>query len=129
MKIGIPRESRPGERLVAGSPVTVAQLIKLGYDVVVETGGGAEARFPDTAYVEAGASVADAKEVWASDIVTAVNTPTAGQIKALRKDAVLVAMLGPAANPEVAKTLADDGVTALALDAVPRTLDWVLSTS
>src|SRR5450756_1227358 len=94
MKIGIPRESRPGERLVAGSPATVAQLIKLGYDVVVETGAGAEASFPDTAYVEAGASVAGAKEVWASDIVTAVNTPTAGQIKALRKDAVLVAMLG-----------------------------------
>ena len=120
MKIGIPRESRPGERLVAGSPATVARLLKLGYDVVVETGAGAEASFPDTAYVEAGASVGDAKEVWASDIVTAVNTPTAGQMKALRKDAVLVAMLGPAANPEVAKTLADDGVTALALDAVPR---------
>src|SRR5450756_2615859 len=112
MKIGIPRESRPDERLVAASPATVAQLLKLGYDVVVETGAGAEASFPDAAYVEAGASVADAKEVWASDIVTAVNTPTAGQMKALRKDAVLVAMLGPAANPEVAKTLAGDGVTA-----------------
>ncbi len=120
MKIGIPRESRPGERLVSASPATVAQLLKLGYDVVVETGAGAEASFPDTAYVEAGASVAAAKEVWASDIVTAVNTPTAGQIKALRKDAVIVAMLGPAAHPEVATTLADHGVTALALDAVPR---------
>src|SRR5665647_2762999 len=81
MKIGIPRESRPGERLVAASPATVAQLLKLGYDVVVETGAGAEASYPDTAYVEAGASVAAAKEVWASDIVTAVNTPTTEEIE------------------------------------------------
>src|SRR5665647_2825256 len=62
MKIGIPRESRPGERLVSASPATVAQLLKLGYDVVVETGAGAEASYPDTAYVEAGASVAAAEE-------------------------------------------------------------------
>jgi NAD(P) transhydrogenase subunit alpha len=120
MKIGIPRESRPGERLVAGSPATVAQLVKLGYDVVVEAGSGTEASYPDSAYAEAGASVAGAKEVWASDIVTAVNPPADKQLKMLRRGAVLVSMLGPAANPEIAMVLAEGGVTALALDAVPR---------
>ena len=120
MKIGIPRESRPGERLVAGSPATVAQLLKLGYDVVVETGAGAEASYPDDAYAAAGASVVDAKEVWASDVVTAVNTPSDKQLKALHKGAVLVAMLGPGAHPDLVSTLGESGVTALALDAVPR---------
>lgn len=120
MKIGIPRESRPGERLVAASPATVAQLLKLGYDVVVETGAGAEASYPDDAYAAAGASVVDAKEVWASDVVTAVNTPSDKQLKALHKGAVLVAMLGPGAHPDLVSTLGESGVTALALDAVPR---------
>jgi len=120
MKIGIPRESRPGERLVAASPATVAQLLKLGYDVVVETGAGAEASYPDDAFAEAGASVVDAKEVWASDVVTAVNTPSDKQLKALHKGAVLVAMLGPGAHPDLVSTLGESGVTALALDAVPR---------
>lgn len=120
MKIGIPRESRPDERLVAASPATVAQLLKLGYDVVVETGAGAEASYPDDAYAAAGASVVDAAEVWASDIVTAVNTPSDKQLKALRKGAVLVAMLGPGAHPDLVSTLGESHVTALALDAVPR---------
>lgn len=120
MKIGIPRESRPGERLVAASPATAAQLMKLGYDVVVEAGAGAAASYPDAAYAEAGAAVGTAKEAWAADVVTVVNAPSDKHLKALKKGQVLVAMLGPAGNPELAEQLAKKGVTALALDAVPR---------
>ncbi|OJV56922.1 MAG: NAD(P) transhydrogenase subunit alpha [Cellulomonas sp. 73-145] len=120
MLIGIPTESRPGERLVAGTPRTVAGLVKLGYDVVVQAGAGAAASIPDEAYVAAGASVADAEAVWAADVVTAVNTPSDAELAGLRSGQVLVASLAPALHPELVQTLSERGVTALALDAVPR---------
>jgi NAD(P) transhydrogenase subunit alpha len=120
MKICLPRESPPGERLVSASPTTVAQLTKLGYDVVVEAGAGAQAAYPDAAYAEAGATVVDAKQAWAADVVTCVNAPADRHLRVLRKGSVLVAQLGPAGNPELVELLAKRGVTALALDAVPR---------
>ena len=120
MRIGVPRESRPGERLVAATPRTVTQLHKLGYEVVVEAGAGAAANFPDVAYAEAGATVGDAAQVWESDVVTTVNPPAATSIAALRAGATLVSMLAPATHPALLTTLADRGVDALALDAVPR---------
>lgn len=120
MLIGIPTESRPGERLVAGTPRTVAGLVKLGYDVVVQAGAGAAASIPDEAYVAAGASVADTEAVWAADVVTAVNTPSDAELAGLRSGQVLVASLAPALHPELVQTLSERGVTALALDAVPR---------
>jgi NAD(P) transhydrogenase subunit alpha len=120
MRIGVPKESRPGERLVAATPTTVAQLAALGYEVVVEHGAGAAASFPDAAYTEAGAALADAAEVWASDVVTAVNAPSDAEVAALTPGATLVSMLAPAARPELVTALADRGVSALALDAVPR---------
>jgi NAD(P) transhydrogenase subunit alpha len=120
MRIGVPKESRPGERLVAATPTTVAQLAALGYEVVVEHGAGAAASFPDAAYTEAGAALADAAEVWSSDVVTAVNAPSDAEVAALTPGATLVSMLAPAARPELVAALADRGVCALALDAVPR---------
>ena len=120
MRIGIPRESRPGERLVAASPATVAQLTKLGYDVVVEAGAGVQASFPDAQYAQAGATVDDAAAVWSSDVVTCVNTPPDERIGQLREGAALVAMLAPQAHPEIVEKLNARGVTALSLDAVPR---------
>ncbi|HWS57792.1 MAG TPA: Re/Si-specific NAD(P)(+) transhydrogenase subunit alpha, partial [Actinotalea sp.] len=120
MRIGVPRESRPGERLVAATPTTVAQLCALGYEVTVETGAGAEASFPDEAYLAAGAAVGDSGEVWSADVVTAVNTPSGAELAGMVPGAVLVAMMGPAAHPELVAGLAARGVTGLALDAVPR---------
>ena len=75
MIIGIPRESLPGETRVAATPQTVGQLIKLGYEVVVEAGAGAGSSFPDAAFTEAGAAVGPADPVWAADVVlTVVNS-------------------------------------------------------
>jgi len=116
--IGIPRETRPGERLVAATPTSVSRLIALGYDVVVERDAGAGATYVDDAYAEVGATIVDS--AWGSDIVAAVNAPTDEQVALLRDGAVLVAMLAPAANPDLAERLRAGGVTALALDAVPR---------
>lgn len=119
MRIGIPREAR-GERLVAATPRTVGALRALGYEVVVEAGAGAAATFSDAAYVAVGATVATAEEVWGADVVTAVNAPAPAQVAALHEGATLVAMLSPAARPDLVEDLAARRATALALDAVPR---------
>ena len=112
MRIGVPRETRPGERLVAATPRTVAQLVDLGYDVVVERGAGERASYPDEAYVEAGASLGDAAQAWGADVVTAVNAPSAAQVAALTPGQMLIAMLAPGASEALVQQLADRGVTA-----------------
>ncbi len=117
--IGIPREAS-GQRLVAATPATVAKLVGLGYEVLVESGAGAAATFADEAYAEAGAAVVDQAAAWGADVVTAVDAPSDDRLALLRKGAVLVAQLQPAQHPELVQALAAHGVTALALDAVPR---------
>ena len=76
MLIGVPRETRPGETRVAATPTTVRQLTALGHDVVVETGAGAAASFPDDGYREAGARLGTADEAWTADVVLHVAKPT-----------------------------------------------------
>src|SRR4051794_28436782 len=83
VRIGVPREYKPGETRVAATPKTVGQLIDLGYEVLVEAGAGASSAYPDGAYVEAGARVVNAVNVWASDIVIKVNAPDDTEIGSL----------------------------------------------
>ncbi|GAA6525865.1 Re/Si-specific NAD(P)(+) transhydrogenase subunit alpha [Intrasporangium sp. DVR] len=120
MQIGVPRETRPRETRVAATPKTVAQLIGLGYEVVVERGAGVGASFDDASYAAAGARVVDAAEAWGSDIVHKVNAPSDAEIATLRPGAVLVSVMAPALNPELVEQLRAAGVTAMAMDAVPR---------
>lgn len=120
MRIGIPRESRPGETLVAATAATAGQLLKLGYDVVVESGAGVASDQPDAAYGAGGVMIGSAEDVWSSDVVVKVNAPNAEEIGRLRSGAVLVSIMAPARSPELVETLAAAGVTALAMDAVPR---------
>ncbi len=120
MRIGIPRESRPGETLVAATAKTAAQLAALGYDVVVEAGAGAAADQPDTTYADAGVGVGTSDEVWASDVVVKVNAPTEDEIARLRPGATVIALMAPARSPELVEQLRAAGVTGLAMDAVPR---------
>jgi proton-translocating NAD(P)+ transhydrogenase subunit alpha len=120
VRIGIPRESRPGETLVAATAKTASQLAALGYDVVVETGAGVAADQPDHAFVGAGVQVVAAEEVWASDVVVKVNAPTVDEIARLRSGATVISLMAPARSPELVEQLAAAGVTALAMDAVPR---------
>ena len=120
MRIGIPRESRPGETLVAATAKTASQLAGLGYDVVVETGAGAAADQPDAAFADAGVVVGSSDDVWASDVVVKVNAPTEAEIARLRRGATVVSLMAPARSPELVEQLAAAGVTALAMDAVPR---------
>nr|WP_300054052.1 Re/Si-specific NAD(P)(+) transhydrogenase subunit alpha [uncultured Nocardioides sp.] len=120
MRIGIPRESRPGETLVAATAKTASQLAALGYDVVVEQGAGAAADQPDVAFTDAGVRVVPADEVWSSDVVVKVNAPTDDEVGRLRPGATVIALLAPARSPELVERLSAAGVTALAMDAVPR---------
>lgn len=119
MRIGVPRESRPGETRVAATPKTVEQIIALGYAVFVESGAGAASSFADAAYARAGADVIDGA-VWNADVLLKINAPSDAEIARLRPGQVVVSLLAPALNPELVDKLAARGVTALAMDAVPR---------
>ena len=120
MQLGVPAESKAGETRVAATPKTVEQIVKLGYDVVVEPGSGALSSYPDQSYVDAGARLATADEVWASDIVAKVNAPTDAEVARMRPGTTLASLLSPALNPELVERLREQGVTTLAMDAVPR---------
>src|SRR5690349_14402479 len=118
MIIGIPRESLPGETRVAATPQTVAQLLKLGYEVRVESGAGAASSFSDEAFTDAGAGVGSAEEVWAADVVLKVNAPDETEIAALRDGATLISLISPALKPELLEQLGTRPITVLAMDAV-----------
>ncbi|MEV4141249.1 Re/Si-specific NAD(P)(+) transhydrogenase subunit alpha [Dactylosporangium sp. NPDC049742] len=117
MIIGVLRESRPGETRVAATPATVVELVKLGYEVMVESGAGLLSSFSDEAYVEAGATIGQALK---ADIVFAVDAPSTAQLDLLPEGAVLISMLYPRLNPDLVADLSRRPITALAMDAVPR---------
>ncbi|WP_392544094.1 Re/Si-specific NAD(P)(+) transhydrogenase subunit alpha [Oryzobacter telluris] len=119
MRIGVPKESLPGETRVAATPKTVEQLRALGYAVFVESGAGAHASFDDAAYSAAGADVID-EAVWNADILLKINAPTDAELLLLRPGQVVASLVSPALNPDLVEKLAARGVTSLAMDAVPR---------
>ncbi|MFT8394742.1 Re/Si-specific NAD(P)(+) transhydrogenase subunit alpha [Propionibacterium sp.] len=120
MKIGIPRESLPGERRVAATPKTLPQLTTLGYEVVVEHGAGERASLPDHEYEAAGAQLADTATVWGCDIVLAVNEPSVEELSAMHAGATLITFLHPRENPGLVEALQKAGVTGMSMDMVPR---------
>jgi NAD(P) transhydrogenase subunit alpha len=123
MKVGIAKEVFPGERRVAATPETARRLIeKLGFDVLVESGAGEAASFPDDAYREAGCEVAAAAaEIWQqADIVLKVRAPEEDEVQQLREGQTLIGFLAPGQNGELLQRIADRKATALSIDAVPR---------
>ena len=122
MILGIPREVAPKERRVAAVPETVARLLKAGFDVLVESGAGAQAEAQDAKYVEVGATIApDAATVWAkADVIIKVVPPTDDEIALLRADCTLVSFVQPADDEARVQALAATGASVLGLDQVPR---------
>ena len=98
MRIGVPRETRPGETRVAATPKTVEQIVALGYAVFVEQGAGAASSFDDAAYVRAGADVID-EAVWNADVLLKINAPSEAEIALLRPGQVVVVAAGAGAEP------------------------------
>jgi NAD(P) transhydrogenase subunit alpha len=123
MKVGVARETVAGERRVALVPEALGKLQAAGCEVLVETGAGAGAAIPDQVYADAGAKVVSTDELYAqSDVVLRVAKPTAEESSRLRKGQAVVGLLQPLLDPQLMGKLAERGVTAISLDAIPRTL-------
>jgi len=123
MKIGVARERAPNERRVALVPEALSKLRTAGAEVLVEKGAGAKAALPDQAYVDAGAIIVSPTDLFAqSDVVVRVQRPDAEELRLLRRDQVVVGLLQPLIEPRLMQQLAEAGVTAISLDALPRTL-------
>ena len=122
MKIGIPKEIYAGEKRVATTPEVASQLMQLGFEVAVETGAGKAATFADAAYTGVGCEVVStAADIWANaDIIMKVRMPDADETGLMRSDQTLISFLWPAQNPDLLETLSNKGVTALAMDSIPR---------
>ncbi len=122
MKVGCPREILAGEKRVAMTPDSVRQILKLGYDCVIETGAGAAAGFADAAYEEAGAEVVKtATTLWKqSDIVVKVRGVAAKEEKQLRPDQTVISLFWPGQNAALLETFSKAGTNAIAMDMVPR---------
>jgi NAD(P) transhydrogenase subunit alpha len=123
MKVGVARETAPGEARVALVPDALAKLTAAGLEVLIEKGAGTGALIPDSAFTDAGAKVVSADDLYAqSDVVLRVQKPSADEAKRLRKGQAVIGLLQPLLDPKLMATLADAGVTAISLDAIPRTL-------
>ena len=120
MRVGVPKESREGERRVALIPDVVQSLTGDDLEVAVESGAGESAGHPDSEYSDAGASVGSADDAWGADVVVKVALPTIEEIGRLRSGQVLIGHLAPLTSGETTKALADAGVTSFAMEAIPR---------
>ncbi|STO54092.1 NAD(P) transhydrogenase subunit alpha [Canicola haemoglobinophilus] len=120
MLIGVPRELLDNESRVAATPKTVQQILKLGFEVLVENNAGFNASFEDQAFVNAGAKIGSAQDVWNADIIFKVNAPTDAEIAQIKEGATLVSFIWPAQNPQLMEKLSAKKINVLAMDAVPR---------
>lgn len=121
MKIGVPKESYPGEKRVATTPDVVRQLLKLGFEVCIENRAGVNAKFSDQAYTDAGAQIVDDSAVWTdSDIILKVRAPSDSEIENLKAGQTLISFIWPAQNAALLEKLAEKKVTVMSMDAVPR---------
>jgi len=123
MVIGVPAEVVPGERRVALVPETIGRLVKAGNSVLVQRGAGLAASFTDEAYETAGATLAaDASEVFAkADFITKVARTTGPELELMRPGQTLLAFLSPLGDPASVEQYAKQKITALSMDAIPRT--------
>ncbi|MCC6302493.1 MAG: NAD(P) transhydrogenase subunit alpha [Gammaproteobacteria bacterium] len=122
IRVGVARETVPGERRVALVPETVARLVKQGHEVLVEPGSGAASFCLDQAYVEAGGRlVADRAALCReAEVLVKVQPPTPEEIAQYRRGLVLVGYLQPHRGDEAIRGLRDQGVTSFAMELVPR---------
>jgi NAD(P) transhydrogenase subunit alpha len=125
MKVGVPKETVPGEKRVALIPDTVKRLVDNGFEIVVETGAGTEAGFSDDEYREAGAATGDAASALGADVVLKVAPPTTGEggkdeVSAMKQGGALIGFLLPMTSPDLVRKLATQKVTSFSMELVPR---------
>src|SRR5687767_14052988 len=124
MRIGVPKERADGEKRVALVPDVIGSLkakVSEKIDVAVESGAGEDAGHPDDEYRDGGAEVGDAGAAWGAEVVVRVGVPSAEDIGRLSSGQVLIGHLAPLTTAETNRALAQAGVTAIAMEAIPRT--------
>ena len=119
MKIGIPAETKLGETRVAATPETIKKYVAAKHQVIVQSGAGIAASITDDAYIAAGATIGNAAEVYASELILKVRTPNAEERALIKAGSVVIGMLNPFDADNTA-ALAQAGITAFALEAAPR---------
>jgi NAD(P) transhydrogenase subunit alpha len=121
MIVGIASEAHPGERRVAATPDSVTKLQSLGFTVLIESGAGLAAGFADDAYAAAGATIGTRADVWAAPVIAKVRPPSPDEAERLSQGQTLISYLYPAQNAGLLERLQGRGVSAVAMDQVPRT--------
>jgi len=120
MKVGVPRETVPGERRVAIVPEAAAKLVAAKHEVIVESGAGSGSGHDDDEYRKAGATVGDRNAAFGADIVVKVQKPSPDEVALLRDGAALIATLQPLVSPGLVRALAERRTTSFSMDAIPR---------
>ena len=121
MKIGIPKETADRETRVAMTPTITKQLINKDFTVSIEKGAGDLSNFSDKDYSDAGAEIAERKNVYQSDIVAQINPPNKEDVAKMKKGGTLISLMFATTNPELLKNCIQQGINAFSLDAIPRT--------
>jgi NAD(P) transhydrogenase subunit alpha len=116
----IPKEIDETEQRVAASPETVKRLAGLGFDVIVEAGAGAGSRITDEEFAKAGAAVGSRSDAGKADVVLKVRRPTEAELSGYKRGAAVIAIMDPYGNDAAVKALAEAGVTAFAMEFMPR---------
>ena len=120
MRVGIPKETWPGETRVAVVPAAVPGLLKAGLEVVVEAGAGTAAGFPDEMYRTQGATLLTRSELFkSSDIVLQVRA-TPAELSSLRSGQTVIGFADPLGAPQVIRDLAPTGATLFSMELMPR---------
>ena len=119
MKIAVAKEIDPSEPRVAASPDTVKKFKGLGADVAIEPGAGLKSGLPDSEFAAAGATVS-ADALKDADIVIKVKRPEASELAQYKRGALVIAIMDPYGNEAALKTIADAGVSAFAMELMPR---------
>src|SRR5262245_27550002 len=123
MKVGVAKETAPGERRVALVPEVLGKLTAAGLEVLVERDAGEGAAIQDAAFEEAGATVVSTVDLYGqSDVVLRVQKPSESEVKVMHAGQAVLGLLQPLIDPKTSDALAKQGVTAISLDAIPRTL-------
>jgi H+-translocating NAD(P) transhydrogenase subunit alpha len=116
----IPREVEVGEPRVGASPDTVKRLVGLGFDVVVEAGAGLGSRITDEEFSKVGATIGKAVDAGKADLVLKVRRPTDAEFKGYKSGAAVIAIMDPYGNDAALQAMARAGVTAFAMEFMPR---------
>jgi NAD(P) transhydrogenase subunit alpha len=119
MRIAVAREADPAEDRVAATPETVKKMLGLGAEVAVEPGAGIKSGIPDADFTAAGATVSP-DAVKGADVVLRVRRPNASELASCKKGALVIAIMDPYGNEAALKAMADAGVTAFAMELMPR---------